>query len=65
MIDLEIVDLGPHAVFIIGAYAFALLVIGGLILNIILDTKQQRRKLATLEAQGIKRRSQQAKIQHS
>ncbi len=53
------IDLGPHAVFIIGAYAFAVLVIGGLILNIILDTKEQKRKLAALEAQGIKRRSQQ------
>ncbi|MEN3929539.1 heme exporter protein CcmD [Microvirga sp. W0021] len=51
------IDLGPHSVFIIGAYAFAIIVIAGLVGRIMLDTKTQKRRLAELEARGIGRRS--------
>jgi heme exporter protein D len=43
------VDLGPHAVFILGAYAFTALVVGGLILAALLDHRAQRRALARLQ----------------
>ena len=53
-------DLGPHASFIIGAYAAAILVIGALIAWIVLDYRAQRRKLIDLEARGMTRRSERA-----
>jgi heme exporter protein D len=43
-------DLGPHAVFILGSYGFAALVVGGLVLRAILDHRAQRRALDLLEA---------------
>ena len=51
-------DLGPHALFIITAYAVAALVILGLIAWVLADHRAQRRLLADLEARGITRRSQ-------
>ncbi|MEH3144552.1 MAG: heme exporter protein CcmD [Methylobacterium frigidaeris] len=42
-------DLGPHAAFILGAYAFAALVVLGLILHAALDHRAQRRALASLQ----------------
>lgn len=50
-------DLGPHAVFILSAYGFALIVIAALIIGIAIDTRTQKRRLAALEARGIGRRS--------
>ena len=50
-------DLGPHAVFIIGAYAVAFLIVAVLVAWIALDNRRQKRILADLEARGITRRS--------
>ena len=50
-------DLGPHASFIISAYVGVALVIAGLIANTMLDSAKQKRRLAELEAMGIRRRS--------
>jgi heme exporter protein D len=52
--------LGPHAPFIIAAYAVALAIVGGLIAWVILDYLTQRRVLADLDARGVVRRSEQA-----
>jgi heme exporter protein D len=50
-------DLGPHASFIIGAYAVTLIAVTALVLAILKDDRHQRRLLAELERQGIRRRS--------
>ena len=50
-------DLGPHASFIWSAYAVVTIVIGGLIAWLIVDGRQQERRLADLAARGVKRRS--------
>ncbi|GJD95157.1 heme exporter protein CcmD [Methylobacterium iners] len=44
-------DLGPHAGFIVAAYAFTTLVVGGLILNALRDHRAQKRTLATLQGE--------------
>jgi heme exporter protein D len=51
------IDLGPHASFIISAYAVVTVVIAGLIAWLILDGREQERRLADLAARGVKRRS--------
>ena len=51
-------DLGPHASFIIAAYVMAGVVVLGLIAWVIADHEAQRRRIAALEARGIKRRSE-------
>jgi len=51
-------NLGPHAAFIIVAYAVAMLVVVALIGWIVLDHRAQRRNLARLEAHGVTRRSE-------
>jgi heme exporter protein D len=50
-------DLGPHAAFIIAAYAVTSVAIAALAFFIIDDDRKQRRLLAELEARGIRRRS--------
>ncbi|MBI3703532.1 MAG: heme exporter protein CcmD [Rhizobiales bacterium] len=50
-------NLGPHADFIIAAYAVTVFVIGSLIAWIALDYSAQRRILGDLEEQGVTRRS--------
>jgi heme exporter protein D len=50
-------DLGPHAAFIVAAYAVTFLALAALALFIVEDDRKQRRQLAALEAGGIKRRS--------
>ena len=50
-------ELGPHAVFIIAAYAAAALVVLGLIAWVLADYAAQRRLLADLEARGVTRRA--------
>ena len=55
------IHLGPHAAFIIAAYAVTFLAIAALTFFIVEDDRRQRRLLAELEARGIKRRSAQAK----
>ena len=49
--------LGPHAAFIIAAYAAAALVVAGLIVWIVADHRALRSLLAELEAHGVTRRS--------
>jgi heme exporter protein D len=53
-------NLGPHADFILAAYAAAAVVIGALVAWVMLDHRAQRRILADLETRGITRRSEQA-----
>jgi heme exporter protein D len=55
-----IVNLGPHAAFIIAAYGAALAVVIGLISWVIADHAAQRRLLTDLEARGVSRRSDKA-----
>ena len=50
-------DLGPHASFIIAAYGVTVLAVGALILATLADDHKQRRILAELERKGIRRRS--------
>ena len=50
-------DLGPHAGFILAAYAIALAVVAGLIAWIVLDHRAQVRILDDLERAGVTRRS--------
>jgi heme exporter protein D len=54
-------SLGPHAAFIIAAYAAALAVVAGLIAWVVLDYSVQGRILDEFEKRGIRRRSQRAK----
>jgi heme exporter protein D len=54
-------DLGPHAAFIVTAYAAAGVVLLGLAVWVLLDYRTQRRKLADLETRGMTRRSERAK----
>ena len=51
-------NLGPHAAFIIAAYAVAMLVVVALIGWIVLDHRAQRRNLVRLEAHGMARRAE-------
>ncbi len=50
--------MAPHAGFIIAAYLVTLVVVVAMIGWIVLDGRLQRRRLADLEARGIRRRSQ-------
>jgi heme exporter protein D len=53
-------DLGPHAAFIVAAYAAAIAIVAGLIGWVIVDRAHLARTLDELDAQGIARRSQAA-----
>ena len=53
-------DLGPHAAFILAAYAAGVLVVLVLIGWVIADHRAQVRILADLERQGVARRSASA-----
>jgi heme exporter protein D len=53
-------DLGPHAAFIIAAYAVTFVAIAGLTMFILEDDRRQRRLLDELDRKGIRRRSAQA-----
>jgi heme exporter protein D len=48
-------ELGPHAGFIVAAYAAAAVVIGALVAWVVLDHRAQSRALAELEDRGIGR----------
>lgn len=50
-------DLGPHAIFILAAYAVTFVAVAALAASIVEDDRKQRRILAELEARGIRRRS--------
>ena len=50
-------DLGPHADFIISAYAVAIAIVAVLIGWVVLDHRRQRRLLSDLDQRGVTRRS--------
>ena len=50
-------DLGPHTLFIVSAYAGVAAVSGALIAWVAWRSADVKRRLAALEAQGIRRRS--------
>ena len=50
-------DLGPHAGFIIASYGIAVVVLAIVIGLILIDHRTQKRALAALEARGVRRRS--------
>jgi heme exporter protein D len=49
-------DLGPHAAFIVTAYAAAIGIVAALIVWVVLDRRRLARTLDELDAQGITRR---------
>jgi len=51
-------NLGPHADFIVASYALTAFVVAALIAWIVLDYSAQRRILGDLEERGVTRRSQ-------
>jgi heme exporter protein D len=53
-------NLGPHASYIIGAYAAGALIVLALMAWVALDYRRQLRVLAELDAQGVTRRSDRA-----
>ena len=54
-------DLGPHAGFIVTAYAAAIAIVAGLIVWVVLDRRHLTRAVDELEAKGISRRSEPAR----
>ncbi len=54
------IDLGPHANFIVSAYAGVTLVVSILIVWTWMASRRQKKRLADLEARGIRRRSDTA-----
>ena len=54
-------DFGPHAAFIIAAYAATVALVAGLIAWVVLDWRAQKRVLGDLEAHGVTRRSAELK----
>jgi heme exporter protein D len=50
-------NLGPHADFIVAAYAVTLFVVAALVAWVLLDYSAQRRILGDLEERGITRRA--------
>ena len=50
-------NLGPHAAFILSAYAAAIGIVAGLVMWIVLDRRHLIRVLEDFDAQGIARRS--------
>jgi heme exporter protein D len=53
-------NLGPHAAFILWAYAAAAAIVAGLIVWVIIDRWRLTRALGELETHGIARRSERA-----
>ncbi len=51
------IDLGPHAAFIIWAYIGVTLAVAALIAWTLLDARRTAAQIAALEARGIRRRS--------
>jgi len=52
-------DLGPHASFILAAYAVAVVIVAALVVWVMLDHRAQRRSLGELEKRGVTRRSKE------
>jgi heme exporter protein D len=53
-------DLGPHAGFIVTAYAVAIVIVAGLIVWVVLDRRHLARTVDELEGKGVTRRSERA-----
>jgi heme exporter protein D len=53
-------DLGPHAAFIWSAYGATALVLAGLIAWLVLEGREQQRRLDDLAARGVQRRSERS-----
>jgi heme exporter protein D len=51
-------NLGPHADFIVAAYAVTCFIVAALVAWVVLDYSAQRRILGDLEERGVTRRSQ-------
>jgi heme exporter protein D len=51
------VNLGPHADFIVAAYAVTAFIVAALVAWVVLDYSAQRRILGDLEQSGVTRRS--------
>lgn len=49
--------LGPHAGFIVAAYAVTIVIVLALVVWVLADGRMLRRQLADLETRGIRRRS--------
>lgn len=50
-------DLGPHAAFIWACYVVAIAVLAAVVAWLFHDGRRQARRIADLEARGIRRRS--------
>lgn len=53
------IDLGPHAVFIVWAYLGVALAVAGLLAWTLIDARRTARRLQALEAQAPRRRPAQ------
>ncbi len=53
-------DLGPHAAFIVAAYAAAIVIVAALVVWVVLDHRHLTRMLDDFEARGITRRARRA-----
>jgi heme exporter protein D len=51
-------NLGPHADFIVAAYAVTAFIVAAMVAWVVLDYSAQRRILGDLEQSGVTRRSQ-------
>jgi heme exporter protein D len=51
------IDLGPHASFIVACYAMTVVVVLVLVAWVMADYRAQQRVLAELDARGVTRRS--------
>lgn len=54
------IDLGPHAVFIIWAYVGVTVAVVALVAWVVLSGKRVEARIAELEAQGVRRRAEKA-----
>lgn len=55
------IDLGPHAAYIIGAYSGVGAVIVALVCHAVWDARRVEAALSRLEAQGVRRRSDEGR----
>jgi heme exporter protein D len=55
---MSVMDLGPHAGFIVASYAATVAVVGGLVGWLLFDGWRQQKALSDLEARGVRRRSE-------
>jgi heme exporter protein D len=53
----HVIDLGPHAVFIVISYVVVCAIVVLLVIWIVSDYRRQLRTLQRLEAEGVTRRS--------